>query len=313
MAADAELAKAWRMVAFVHAPVNQWEAAAAAQQKALEHARLASDRRMQARMSSAYAQSLLSGPTPVDVAIEACEEMLARDLGSRQAEAIVLDSLTLLHGLDGAFDHAREASRSAKAMLDDIGASVLAASMSHCLAHVELLAERPEAAITPLREAYETLEAMEEIWIRPSIGAMLSRALYVGGFVEEAERVALEAEALAAEGDVDVESVCRSTRAKILARRGDFVEATRLAEEAVSLVPSAEAPLIRTEALVDLADVYAKTGDLARAQAALEEARALAEIKQMRVPLAHVQALLEGLGREAAQPLSAGVESDQPL
>jgi predicted ATPase/class 3 adenylate cyclase len=313
LAADAELAKAWRMVAFVHAPVNQWEAAAAAQQKALEHARFAFDRRLQARMSSAYAQSLLSGPTPVEAAIAACEEMLAGDLGNRQAEAIVLDSLTLLHGLNGDFERAREVSHSAKAMLDDIGASVLAASMSHCLAHVELLAERPEAAVAPLREAYETLEQMDEIWIRPSIGAMLSRALYAGGSIEEAEQVALESEALAAEGDVDVESVCRSTRARVLAGRGEFVEAIRLAEEAVGLVPGAEAPLIRAEALVELAEVYAASGDVGRARAALDEARTLAEIKEMRVPLAHIDALLEGLGRQATQPLSAVVETDQPL
>jgi predicted ATPase/class 3 adenylate cyclase len=313
MTADAELAKAWRMVAFVHAPVNQWEAAAAAQQKALEHARFAFDRRMQARMSSAYAQSLLSGPTPVEAAIAACEEMLAGDLGNRQAEAIVLDSLTLLHGLNGDFDQGRDASRKAKAMLDDIGASVLAASMSHCLAHLELLAGRPEAAVTPLREAYETLEQMEEIWIRPSIGAMLSRALYAGGSPEEAERIALESEALAAEGDVDVESVCRSTRARVLAARGDLMEAMRLAEEAVGLVPSAEGPLIRAEALVELAEVYAAAGDLGRARTALEEARELAEIKEMRVPLAHVEAMLDGLSRQGAQPVQAVVETDQPL
>jgi predicted ATPase/class 3 adenylate cyclase len=313
MTANAELAKAWRMVAFVHAPVNQWEAAAAAQQKALEHARFAFDRRMQARMSSAYAQSLLSGPTPVEAAITACEEMLAGDLGNRQAEAIVLDSLTLLHGLNGDFEQAREASRTAKAMLDDIGASVLAASMSHCLAHVELLAERPQAAVAPLREAYETLEEMEEIWIRPSIGAMLSRALYASGAVDEAEKIAFESEGLAAEGDVDVESVCRSTRARVLAGRGDFVEAVRLAEEAVGLVPGVEAPLIRAEALVELAEVYAGAADVSRARTALEEARDLAEIKEMRVPLAHIDALLEGLGRQAAQPLSAIVETDQPL
>jgi class 3 adenylate cyclase/tetratricopeptide (TPR) repeat protein len=313
MGADAVLAKAWRMVAFVHGPVNQWKAAGAAQQKALEYARLAADRRMQARMSSAYAQSLLNGPTPVEKAIEACEAMLDRDLGNRQAEAMVLDSLTLLHGLNGNFDRAREESRRGKAMLDDIGASVLAAWMAHNLAQVELLAERPEAAEAPLREAYQTLEEMEEIWIRPSVGAMLARALYAGGSFEEAERIALESEGLAAEGDVDVESICRSVRARVLAGRGDFVEASRLAEEAVQLLPAGiEAPLPRGEALIDLAEVYTAAGDTVRAGSALDEARELAEIKAMRVLLARVTLLLEGLGRQPAQPLSAVAETDQP-
>jgi hypothetical protein len=131
--------------------------------------------------------------------------------------------------------------------------------------------------------------------------------------VDEAEKIAFESEGLAAEGDVDVESVCRSTRARVLAGRGDFVEAVRLAEEAVGLVPGVEAPLIRAEALVELAEVYAGAADVSRARTALEEARDLAEIKEMRVPLAHIDALLEGLGRQAAQPLSAIVETDQPL
>jgi hypothetical protein len=39
--ADAELAKAWRLVAFIHAAVWEWEQAAAAQQRALKHARRA--------------------------------------------------------------------------------------------------------------------------------------------------------------------------------------------------------------------------------------------------------------------------------
>jgi hypothetical protein len=33
----------------------------------------------------------------------------------------------------------------------------------------------------------------------------------------------------------------------------------------------------------------------------------------MRVPLAHIDALLDGLSRQAAQPVSTVVESDQPL
>ncbi len=302
--AHTELAKAWRMVAWVHAPVYRWQAAASAQQRALEHAGLAGDRRMEARMSSTYAQSLCAGPTPVPVAIAACNEMLARDVGHRQSEAIILNSLALLLGLDGEFERARSLCHQAQAMLEDLGASVLAASISLYLAQIELLAGSPEAAETTLRNAYKRLEAMGEVFFRTSVGAMLAQALYAQGFQDEAEVLALESQRLAAEGDIEVESICRSIRGKVLAQAGEFVEATRLAEEAVALIPGVEAPLMRTEALIDLAEVYAAAGDVRRAYAALEEARDLAEIKEMTVPLARVSTLLDGLSREPAQPVS---------
>jgi len=280
----------------------RWEAAAAAQQQALDHARLAGNIRLEARLSSAYANSLCDGPTPVATAIARCEQMLDRGLGHRQSTGIVLTSLATLVALDGDFDRARSLYREGRAMLEDVGASVLAASTSFMLARVELLANAPEAAEIDLRRDYERLETMGEVFFRTSIGAMLAQALYAQGRLDEAEAFALDAQQLA-EDDIEVDSVCRSIRGKILARRGEFVEAVRLAEEAVALIPGAEAPLIRTEALIDAAEVLALAGDTARARLALEEARDLAELKEMAVPLARVDALLDGLGRVAAQPV----------
>jgi hypothetical protein len=110
--------------------------------------------------------------------------------------------------------------------------------------------------------------------------------------------------ALAASDDIEVDSICRSVRAKALAERHEFVEAVRLAEEAVALIPGVEAPLMRMEALVDLAEVLAASGDRTRAEAALDEAHDLCELKEMAAPLARVDALLDGLGRRA-QPVQS--------
>ncbi|HKA27421.1 MAG TPA: adenylate/guanylate cyclase domain-containing protein, partial [Gaiellaceae bacterium] len=51
--AHTELATAWRMIAFNHAAVCRWEAAAAAGRKMIEHARLAGNKRLEARLSGA--------------------------------------------------------------------------------------------------------------------------------------------------------------------------------------------------------------------------------------------------------------------
>ena len=89
--AHTELATAWRMIAFTHAAVCRWEAAAAAARQAVEHARLAGNKRLESRLSGAYSQALCDSPTPVSAAIAACEEMLARDLHHKQSEAMIVN------------------------------------------------------------------------------------------------------------------------------------------------------------------------------------------------------------------------------
>jgi class 3 adenylate cyclase/tetratricopeptide (TPR) repeat protein len=300
----AELATAWRMVAWIYAPICRWEAAAEAQQRALEHARLAGNTRLEARLSSAYGYSLCDGPTPVREAIARCEEMIARQLGHKQSEAIIRVSLACLLGLDGQFDRAREVYQEARAMLDDLGASVLSASTSFMLARVELLAGNAEAAERDLRTDYDRLAAIGEVFFRTSVGAMLSHALFAQGRIDEAEVLALEAEALAANDDIEVEALCRSVRARILACRGEFVEAERLAREAVELIPPLEAPLMRTEALLDLAEVLLAGDQGGAADVALQEARVLAMRKEMTVPASRVETLLQGLEVREAEPVS---------
>ena len=304
LGAHAALAKAWRMVAFIHGPAHRFEAAAAAVQRSLEHARLAGDRRLEARMASAYAQSLCAGPTPVATAIAECEGVLARDLRNQQSEAIVLNSLACLVGLDGDFDRARALSRQARTILEDLGAPVLASWTSINLARVELLAGAPEAVEARLRQDYEQLESLHEVFFRSTVGALLAQALYAQGRLDDAEALAHEARRLGADGDIEVDSLCCSVLAKIGARRGAFVDAVRMAEEAVRLIPGNEAPLMRTDALVDLAEVYATAGDVVRAQRALDDARSAAEIKEMTAPLTRIAALRDGLSREPAQPIA---------
>jgi ATP/maltotriose-dependent transcriptional regulator MalT len=189
-------------------------------------------------------------------------------------------------------------------MLEDLGASVLAASTSFMLGRVELLAGNPVAAEADLRRDYERLTAMGEVFLRPSIGIMLARALLAQERTEEAERLAVEAERLADEDDIEVQALSRSLKARALARRGELDKAVQLGREAVALIPGSEAPLMRTEALIDLAEVLAASGDAASARTALEEARDLSELKEMTVLLARVRALLDGLSREPAQPVA---------
>ena len=93
------LAKAWRMVAFVHGTACQWEQTALAMEQAIGSARIAGDARLLARLSGSYVLALSEGPTPVPEVIERGEEMLRYGLVDRQAEAIALLGLAPMHAM----------------------------------------------------------------------------------------------------------------------------------------------------------------------------------------------------------------------
>jgi len=296
--ADAELAKAWRIVAAVHATVCRWEETAIAQKQAIEHARAAGLRRQEARTTAAYTLSLSEGPTPVPEGIELCREIIARGFADRQAEAVALCSLASLLALDGDFEQARELYRRARHLREDLGATVLAASTSLTSGRVELLAGDPAAAEADLRRDDATLAAIGERYLRPVVLATLAQAVYVQQEHSEADELAVTASQLAAEDDVEAQALWRLVRAKVLSQRGDPLEAERLAREAVFALGESDAPLIRVEALIDLAEVL-KEDQPGEAGAALHRALELCRLKRMTVPTVRVEALLGALHKDA--------------
>src|SRR6266516_1130170 len=62
--AQAEHAKAWRLLNFVHGSVFRWSEQVDAVRRAIHHARLAGDARLEARLTAEYANGLRDGPTP---------------------------------------------------------------------------------------------------------------------------------------------------------------------------------------------------------------------------------------------------------
>ena len=105
-----------------------------------------------------------------------------------------------------------------------------------------------------------------------------------GGF-DPALQLTEEAEELAGADDWDAQGRWRATRAKLLARRGQFAAAARLAEEAVALVPATVDAPERAEFLVAKAEVSRLAGELDEAEDGLRQALHFYEDRQM-VPLA---------------------------
>jgi class 3 adenylate cyclase/tetratricopeptide (TPR) repeat protein len=293
------LAKAWRLLGFVHGSVCRWGDQVAAVERALEHARLAEDARLEARLSAAYTLGLCDGPTPVSEAIDRCEEIAARGLADRQAEALVLCSLAYLRGMQGDFAEARGLYGRAGHLLRDLGGAVLAAWTSLASARVELLAGDPARAERELVRDYEALAAMGERYFLPLIAAHLAQAVQAQERDDEAARLAATAQELADEDDVEAQALWRRVRAKALARAGRLEEAEELVRESLAALAPTDAPVMQADALVDLAEVLPASAR-PEGQAALEEALDLYMRKGSTVSAARVRELLDRLVAETA-------------
>ena len=300
--ADYELAKAWRMVAFVHGSVCRWEEVASAQQRALAHARKANRPRQAARASSGYTIALRDGPTPVEDAIARCEEIVEAGLVDRQAEALVLCSLSYLEAMRGNFDRARELYTRARTMFTEVGAAVLAAHISLTSGRVELLAGDAATAEAELRRDYETLGQMGERYFRPLVAALLAQSLYAQGKYVEAGTLAEEARELADEDDIETQGLWRAIAALVRAGAGDAEEAEALARESVVLLRKTDAPVMQADMLLHLAIVLKERGQLEEAGAVLEEASSLYRAKGVRPGDARAGELVAELARSRDRP-----------
>jgi tetratricopeptide (TPR) repeat protein len=165
---------------------------------------------------------------------------------------------------------------------------------------IELLAGDAQAAVERLREGYDGLGRLGETGFRSTVGTLLADALERLGRDDEAEMVLRECEEISQRDDFDPQARLRSVRARILARRGDLVEAERLAREAVAIMAPTDYLDNQGHAYVALADVLAARGRADDATQALAEAAALFERKGDVVSAARAHDQLAALRTQAS-------------
>jgi class 3 adenylate cyclase/tetratricopeptide (TPR) repeat protein len=277
--AHGTLAKAWRLLGYVHGSVLNWREMLVAHGNAIANARLADDTRLEARLQAEYAQALREGHTPVNEAVRHCEETLQRGLSDRQAEALVLCSLARLRAMVGNFDVAREMIVRAGRLRDELGASVIVPLTSLQSSRVETLAGDLEAAERSLRHDFEKLSALGEKFVRPVVGTLLARAICSQGRFEEAAELASEVRSLADSDDVETQAILHCVQAQLDIHAGNLAAAEQSARAAVETVAAIESPDLRGDCVVMLATVLAEAGRPDEASAALAEALDLYELK----------------------------------
>ncbi len=290
----AGLARAWRLIMNAHGVAHRFGEAAAAAERAAEHAQLAGDPRQETRAASGYAMASLYGPTPVAEAIARCEQLL-ESTADKRMEGLVLCLLAPLHAMQGEFETARSLYTRGRALLEDIGGKLIAASTTFNWSTVELLAGDPNAAERELRREYDRLEQMGETYTRSTIAGYLAVAICSQGRYEEAGKFAAIAEEISTEDDVISQALWRSVRARVIARDDRFDEAVELANEAVELLGTTDGIVERGDALLALADVLELAGRTQDAEDAIAEALALYERKGNEISARTAREALAGL------------------
>jgi class 3 adenylate cyclase len=287
------LAKVWELLAW--APWFRCRAAATdeALRRAIEYARRAGDARTEAQSLNLSVGAAFFGPMPVPDAIRVCEEILAQPGQQRRILASALRALAGLKAMAGAFDEARELVASHKAILQELGLRVTAASAAETYGIVEILAGDPVAAERELAWGYGLLEEIGETQNFPDLAAKLADALYAQGRDDRALELSEVSERATAPDDLSAGVQWRAVRAKLLARRGDLEQAETLARDAVALADETDFLVLRGDAFMDLGEVLRIAGRETDSVPFVEQALELYEQKGNVVAAERARAILD--------------------
>lgn len=291
------LAKAYRLQAHGYTSVGESTKAREAAEQAIEFVHRARHERLEAKILRLYCVILFWGPTPLDEVVRKNREALqwARARGLYTLEAGALGILARAAAMRGDFDEARRLSKEAARTIADVGELLTVAYDSISEGLIELLAGDPDAAIVALNRGYEALERRGGMNPLAVLAANLARAYIVKGQDDDAERFIRRCREAAAESQLDTQIKWRALQGVVLAHRGEFEEAMRLAGEAVTFAERSEQVDSQAEALADLADVLHRAEAVQEAVQHAERALALYERKGNLVSAARVRRLLAHL------------------
>jgi tetratricopeptide (TPR) repeat protein len=249
-------------------------------ERAARYARDVGDRAQEAQSLQYVVMAIVFGATPIAEALDRIEEFRPRAEGNRRFELTLLRASAQLEAMQGRFDSAREQIAQAKALAQELGLEVLlAAGIAWVAGYVELLAGDAEAAERELRPASEALEHMGNWGNLAFLAPKLADVLFVQGRHEEALALTELTERITNAWDAQPHVAWRRVRAKLLAHRGEIEEAERFAREATALASRTDFLDDRAETLADLAEVLRLAGKPAESAVARQEAIRLHEEK----------------------------------
>ena len=262
----AGLAGAWLSVGILGVLLGDAPGGARGLERAAAYARQSGNHHAEAEAHSWLVVSFQALPIPADAAIGRAEQLLEAASGDPWAEATIIQPLSLLYGFAGRFADARAAIARSQAIFIRSGSALNWSICVMLAGHIEMIAGNPAAAERALTDGCQALPEMPGGYLA-SILAWLAEAVYAQDRLGEAQQLTEQAQIAAADDDLDAQTRWRATRAKLLARHGEFAAARRLAGEAVALVAA-------TSHASELAAMLVASAEVSRLAGAREEAEA---------------------------------------
>jgi class 3 adenylate cyclase/tetratricopeptide (TPR) repeat protein len=244
------------------------------------------------RLYRALSATAVWGSVDVDRGLERWREIVKDAPGV--AEGLANFVLGVLHAMRGEFDVARSHIARGEEILRELG-SLLFAAAGHPPLLVEGLAGNWEVVEARARTGIEAFQAAGESGFLSTTAVFLAEALYGQGRDDEALEATRLSESHTAQGDIASEMGWRSVRAKVLAHRGDLEEAERLAREAVAIADPADHNQVG-DCYVALAEVLRAAGRAEEAASAARNALAVYDRRGDRVSAQRAGRLLEEIG-----------------
>ncbi|MDX6493333.1 MAG: hypothetical protein QOH02_1268, partial [Gaiellaceae bacterium] len=295
---DAGLAEAWNLVARLRFFLGRAAEAERAYAQGLEHARRAGDRHRIQQSLGWWSAAKRAGPAPASEALAFLDDVAERyELDALLVGLFTIWRGNFM-AMEGRFDEARAALAAGLQHAEDFGLTLWRGAWTMEVGHTELLAGDPAAAERGLREGYAILGELGETGFRATVGSLLADALLRQGRDDEAGAMLDESATLGTEDDADFQVRLGAVRAQLLARSGELEEAERVARAAVAVAEQTDYSELRGGALVALGHVLQAAGRLDEASKAVERALGLYEEKGNRVAAEAASVFLEEL-REA--------------
>ena len=292
-AADLALCIGYDALGWVASTRGRMDAGMDAWDQAAAHARRAGRRD---EFVGLRASVRLWGTTPVSELLRWLDEHQPRDRTDHRLGASRAWALAMV----GRVDEARAILAESRALLAERGGAwELGVVNGLESVSVELLAGDPRAAATYGAEGCTQLERQGERGVLSSAAGLLGQALYELERWDEADEWAGRAAVTGGSDDLLTQHLWRRVRAKVLARRGEYAEAERLAREAVAISETTDQLVVQGDVYADMAEVLQLGGRPQEAAAALRQALECYQRKGNIVSTQRAQARLAEL-RDAA-------------
>ena len=252
-------------------------------EEALPLAREVGDHVEEGRIQSFLAAAAFWGPLHVDESITLCEEILASGSDDQLMTAKTMRNLAGLYAMRGEFDRARELDAAGRTIQQELGQLLVSAYSTQYSGLIELLAGDAETAAAHFREGFDALKAMGEEAFLSTQAALLARALFATGKLEEAYEMTLLSEDAADDAEAGLATAeWGPTRMRVLAAKGQLHEAVNIAGQVIEETQRVEDVVCLGNGYTAIAELFLKAGHHDRARSFYEDALRVYDAKGIR-------------------------------